>query len=284
MPPVFIGSEALARGALTRATLRWNYRRLYPDVYTSAPASLRVRTIGAWLWTRRNGIVTGRAAAALHGARWVDDRVPIEMIWKCGRPPPGVIARNERIAADEVTQIAGLLVTTPERTALDLARHLPRNRAVSHLDALAPATEVKAVDVLTVAQRYPGARGLRSAVTALSLMDGGSQSPRETSLRLLLVDEWTDPVRTQIKVCEDRNVAYIDMGYDEPMVGLDYEGAHHAEDRTTYVGDIGRAELIERCGWFDLRVVKEHTSDFIKHRVQQAFQRRGYTPTLRRRS
>ncbi len=116
MPPVFIGSEALARGgALTRATLRWNYRRLYPDVYTSAPpASLRVRTIGgAWLWTRRNGIVTGRAAAALHGARWVDDRVPIEMIWKCGRPRRGVIARNERIAADEVTQIAGLLVTTP---------------------------------------------------------------------------------------------------------------------------------------------------------------------------
>ena len=125
---------------------------------------------------------------------------------------------------------------------------------------------------------------MRRAVTALSLMDGGSQSPRETSLRLLRVDEWLDPVRTQIKVSEGRNIAFLDMGYDEPMVGLDYEGAHHSEDRETYVGDIGRAELIERSGWHDIRVVKEHTRGFIKHRVRQAFERRGYLPRLRRRS
>ena len=77
-------------------------------------------------------------------------------------------------------------------------------------------------------------------------MDSGSQSPKETWLRLLLVDEWQDPVRTQIRVAEGGNVAYLDMGYDEPMVGLDYEGAHHMEDRQVYVGDIGRAEFVER--------------------------------------
>lgn len=286
MRRVFIGSEALARGALTRANLRWNYRRIFPDVYAPAttPASLRIRTVGAWLWSSRRGVIAGRAAAAWHGARWVGEHAPIEMIWKCGRPPPGIVTRNERIDADEVTQIDGLLVTTPERTALDLARHLPRDQAVVHLDALAQATQVQAVDVLTLAQRYPGARGCRSAVTALSLMDGGSQSPRETLLRLLLVDEWLDPVVTQIRVSEGRNVAFIDMGYEEPMVGLDYEGAHHSEDRVTYVGDIGRAELIERCGWYDLRVVKEHSAEFTKHRVRQAFMRRGHTPRLRPRS
>ena len=285
MRQVFIGREALASGALTRAKLRWNYRRIFPDIYVPAtgPPSLRVRTTAAWLWSGRSGVITGRAAAALHGARWVGEAVPIEMIWRCGRPPPAIIVRNERIDGDEVTKIAGLFVTTPERTALDLARHLPRDQAVIHLDALAQATGVNAVDVLTLAQRYPGARGLRSAVTALSLMDGGAQSPRETSLRLLLVDEWRDSVRTQIEVTTGRNVAFIDMGYDEPMVGLDYEGAHHSEDRFTYVGDIGRAELIERCGWNDLRVVKEHSDEFIKHRVRQAFERRGYTPKLRRR-
>lgn len=130
MRGVFIGSEALAGGGLTRAALRWNYRRLFPDVYLPATAtpSLRDRTLGAWLWSRRNGVVTGRAAAALHGARWVDSRIPIELIFRSGRPPSGIVARNERIDGDEVIQVDGMLVTATERTAFDLARHLPRDR------------------------------------------------------------------------------------------------------------------------------------------------------------
>ncbi|MDY6998225.1 MAG: hypothetical protein SW019_16630 [Actinomycetota bacterium] len=286
MARVFIGSEALARGGLTRAALRWNYRRLFPDVYVAASEtpSLRDRTVGAWLWSRRGGVVTGRAAAALHGARWVDRTVPVEMVFRCGRPPPGIVTRNERLDGDEVTEIAGLPVTTAQRTALDLARHLPLNRAVASLDALARATGVESVDVLTLAQRYRGARGVGRAVTALSLMDGGAQSPRETWLRLILVDEWLDPVRTQIEVAEGSQVAYIDMGYDEPMVGLDYEGSHHSEDRATYVYDIGRAEFVAGHGWEDIRVVSEHGAAFVKHRVRQAFERRGFTPRLRRRS
>ena len=286
MRRVFIGSEALAGGGLTRAALRWNYRRLFPDVYVpcAISPSLRDRTLGAWLWSGRRGVIAGRAAAALHGARWVDRQTPIEMIFRCGRPPPGIIVRNERLDGDEVTQVDGLLVTTVQRTAFDLARHRPRNEAVADLDALAQATGVKAVDVLALAERYPGARGTRGATTALGLMDAGAQSPRETRLRLILVDEWLDPVRTQIKVTDGSMVAYLDMGYDEPMIGLDYEGSHHSDDRPTYVYDIGRAEFVEQQGWHDIRVVNEHSAEFVKFRVRQAFQRRGYTPKLRRRS
>ena len=69
------------------------------------------------------------------------------------------------------------------------------------------------------------------------------------------------------------------MGYDEPMVGLDYEGLHHGENRDQYVHDIGRAELIERQGWIDLRVVKEHSRRFILHRVREALARRGWSPS-----
>jgi hypothetical protein len=33
MSEVFVGSEALRRGALTRSRLRWNHNAIYPDVY-----------------------------------------------------------------------------------------------------------------------------------------------------------------------------------------------------------------------------------------------------------
>jgi hypothetical protein len=54
-----------------------------------------------------------RAAAAMRGALWVSAATPIEMIWRCGRPPSGIVVRNERIDADEIMQIGSLLVTTP---------------------------------------------------------------------------------------------------------------------------------------------------------------------------
>ena len=283
MSEVFVGREMLARGGLTRGQLRWNYCSIFPDIYVpraTAP-SLRRNTVGAWLWSGRNGVIAGRAAAALHGAMSFDAATPIEMIWRSGRPPSGIVVRNERIDPDEIVDIDNMSVTSPARTALDLARHLPRNVAVRHLDALARATGVKAGEALSLAERYPRARGLRRSGAALNLMDPGAQSPKETWLRLVLIDSGLPAPRTQIRVSDGVNEAFIDMGYDEPMVGLDYDGQHHSGDRRQYVHDIGRAELIERQGWIDIHVVAEHSRRFIIHRLSDAFARRGYPLTLR---
>ncbi|MEZ0363936.1 hypothetical protein ACAG26_09590 [Mycobacterium sp. pUA109] len=283
MAEAFIGREMLARGALTRGQLRWHYTAIFPNVYAprASPPTLRRNTVGAWLWSGRNGVIAGRAAAAVHGAQWVETTTPIEMIWRNGRPPPGIVVRNERIAADEIVDVDGMLVTSPARTALDLGRHLPRDVAVRHLDALARATDVKADHALLLAERYPKARGLGRSQVALALMDGGAESPKETWLRLLLIDAGLPPPRTQIRVTDGFNEAVIDMGYDAPMVGLDYDGQHHSSDRACYVHGIGRAELIESAGWIDIHVVREHSRRFILHRVAQAFARRGHPVKLR---
>lgn len=282
MSEVFKGTDALDRG-LTRGKLRWNYTAIFPDVYLpkATPATLRLNTVGAWLWSGRNGVIAGRAAAALHGARWVEPTTPIEMIWRSGRPPTGIIVRNERIDADELVEIDGMLVTRPARTALDLGRHLPRDQAVRHLDSLAHATGVAAADALLLGDRHRKARGLRRSKIALDLMDAGADSPRESWLRLTLIDAGLPRPRTQIRVTDGFNQAFIDMGYDGPMIGLDYEGRHHSTDRTQYVHGIGRAELIERQGWLDILVVAEHSRRFILHRVSEAFARRGHPVRLR---
>jgi very-short-patch-repair endonuclease len=280
MSAPFIGREALTRGKLTRGQLRARYVAVHPGVYVpkGAQRSPLLNAYAAWLWTGRHGVIAGRAAAALHGAKWVDASTPIEIIAEHGRRRDGVIVREERLADDEIVHLGDLLVTSPTRTAFDLARHLPRDAAVIHLDALAAATGVSAADTAPLALRYRGARGVRSADVALDLMDAGAQSPRETRLRLLLVDAGLPRPRTQIRVTNGYLEAFIDMGYEEPKVGLDYEGAHHASDRGQYVHDIGRAELLAREGWVDLRVVAEHSKLFILHRVRQAFAERGWTP------
>lgn len=275
----FLGAEAVADGRLTRGQLRWNYRAVQPGVYVpkGSAVSVLVNAQAAWLWSGRRGIIAGRAAAALLGAKWVDVDTPVELIAEHTRPREGVIVREERISADEYALIGDMPVTTPARTALDLARHLPRDLAVAHLDSLAGATGVTAAEALDVADRYRGARGVRRARLALALMDAGAQSPRETRLRLMLIDDGLPVPATQVRVSDGRNEAFLDLGYEEPKVGLDYEGAHHSAQRRWYVRDIGRSEFIESQGWIDIKVVAEHSRAFILHRVRSALARRGWT-------
>ena len=281
MAGVFLGSEAIARGALTRGQLRWNYRQIHRDVYRpkSAPRSLRTNIYAAWLWSGRRGIIAGRAAAALHGAKWLDDVTPIEIVGPFNHPPPGIIVRRERIGVEDLVDLGGLRVTNPARTAFDLARHLPRDVAVVHLDALSAATGLTAAQVTPLIDRHKGTRRVRQCQTALSLMDGGAQSPKESWLRLVLIDAGLPRPVTQIRVTDGHRMAYLDMGWEEPMVALEYDGDHHRTDRTQYVKDIRRAEMVNRLGWQVIRVINEDRPKLVVQRARDALARRT-TPRL----
>ena len=87
--------------------------------------------------------IAGTAAAALHGAKWIDDDVPVELIHENPRAPQGVLTRRDVLLEGEVQTLAGRAVTTPERTAFDIGRRAARRSAVARLDALARATGFK---------------------------------------------------------------------------------------------------------------------------------------------
>ena len=278
MDALVVGSEALASGALTRGQLRWNYRPIFPDVYIprSTDRSLEMMTIGAWLWSERRATITGRAAAALHGAKWVNETAPIELLWRNNHCPPGIIARDERFALDEVAYVRGLTAATPARAGFDLARHLLGGTAVAHLDALARATRITKQELIGLVDRYPGARGNKRARLLIDLMDPGAESPKESWLRLVLISAGLPSPTTQIRVTDGQYVAYLDMGWEDPMVAVEYDGDHHRLDRGQYVKDVRRAEMLERLGWFVVRVIKEDRPRDIIERVSRALARRGH--------
>ncbi|MCW2688874.1 MAG: hypothetical protein JWR37_3764 [Mycobacterium sp.] len=234
---------------------------MFPDVYLSRQhqPSLRQRTIAAWLWSHRQGVVAGAAAAALHGSRWIDDNAVIELIHPNPRAPRGVVTRRDVLMDNEYQALAGLSATTPERTAFDIGRRGPLGMAVARFDALARATEVKPHDVAALALRHRGAPGLRQLETALDLGDAGSQSPRETWLRLLLIQAGLPRPQTQIPVLADDGnpFAYLDMGWEEWMVAAEYDGDQHRVDRWQYTKDIRRLAALERLGWIIVRVATD---------------------------
>lgn len=271
----FIGSEALAVGDLSRHELRTYYRAIMPDVYVGrrAQPSLRQRTLGAWLWSRRQGVIAGAAASAMHGSRWVDDDVPIELIWRNARPPQGVLTRDDRLADSEFQRREGLFVTTPERTAFDIGRRGPVGRAVAALDALAAATDFKVRDVSQLAAGHRHTRGLRQLEIALDLLDAGAQSPKETWLRLLLIGAGFPRPRTQIAVAGADGVPryYLDMGWDDIMLAVEYDGGQHWTDPRQYADDITRQEYVAKLGWTVVRVASRHRASDVIRRVRGAW-------------
>jgi hypothetical protein len=279
MGEVFLGSEAIAASALTEYQLRRWYRPLFRDVYVPkrVEPSLDDRILGAWLWSRRKAVVAGVAASALHGAQWVDPATPIELIAKNGRPQGGLVVRNQTIGADEMTHVNGLVVTTVARTAFDLCRQLPTRSAVARLDALMRAAPFSIKTVNVLAKRYRGARGVRKLNTVLPLVDGGAASPRETYLRLLLIAAGLPAPATQISVHDGlRLVAILDMGWEDYLVAMEYDGDQHRTDRRQFVKDINRHADIGDLGWIVIRVVCEHQPRDIVERVYRALHRRGY--------
>ena len=120
----------------------------------------------------------------------------------------------DRLANDEVETVEDLLVTTPSRTAFDMGRYLKRAAALARLDALMRAAPFPVEGVELLMHRYGPVRGVRQLRDLLPLIDAGAESPKESWLRLLLIDAGLPAPETQIPILEGGvPVAYLDMGY-----------------------------------------------------------------------
>jgi hypothetical protein len=139
MTDPFLGNEALAAGLLSRYELRSRYVALHQDVYVPRDAELTavLRAKACWLRSRRRGVLASFSASALHGSKWIDPTLPAAIIDTNRRPAAGVQIWEERIEHDEISVVDGMPLTTPARTALDLARRYPAGTAVAAIDALA---------------------------------------------------------------------------------------------------------------------------------------------------
>ncbi|MCP3811920.1 hypothetical protein NLX62_06205 [Mycobacteriaceae bacterium Msp059] len=276
----FVGSEAVAAGLVRKHHLRSRsgpFTAVFPDVYTLRDVEMTIhhRATAAWLWSHRGGVVAGLSASALHGAQYVDNTLPIELIWRNRRPPRGILTHKVgELADDEITELRGLPLTTLVRTAFDIGRRRTLDEAVARLDALGNATRLRADDVLAFAmERHRGARGMRQLVSALELYDPGSQSPRETWLRLLLIRAGYPRPTTQIPVTSVDGCRryYLDMGWEEHGLAVEYDGDHHRLDPVQFAHDIIRSEDLDELGWTRVRVAKRHSAADVLGRVARAW-------------
>jgi hypothetical protein len=252
---VFRGSHVLRSGRLTRGQLRSSaWRRLFPDVYACSALTpdhrLRARAVVRLLVPE--AVLSGRSAAVL----WDVDLAQPDQDVECTVPLAcragavrGVQVSRRALPPGDVTRRSGVRVTTPLRTALDLARIDPVEEAVVALDRFLRAGLVAPAELTAAATTVtgPGCRRIRRAV---SLADGLAGSPQETRLRLLL---WASPLPRPVAQHTVRDahggfVARVDFAWPEQKVALEYEGLWHGE-RQNVAKDRRRLNELRAAGW-----------------------------------
>lgn len=258
MGGLIVASEALASGFVTPQQLRKDYVKVFRNVHLSRGVGLTaaLRAEAAFLWSGRNAVVCGVAAAALHGNAWISVDRPVELIRARHDSPQGIVIHSDTLLNGEVTTVRGITVTTPARTVFDIGRRVRLGRAVELADVLLRLSTVESVT--GIAARHRGARGLRQLERVLELADAGAESVQETRLRLCVVGGGLPKPETQIELrSPDGRVIRLDMGWRDRRVAAEFDGAQHWGDSVQHRRDIERQELIAAMGWRLVRVSRD---------------------------
>jgi hypothetical protein len=245
-------------------------RRLTRGVYVAAgvPETLDLRAEAMAKVVPRGTVVCGRTAAWLWG---VD---ALAMNSTGAIPPVDVMgpagsARSRRadtsgrtgpLLESDVVELSGIWVTTPARTAADLARLLPRPDALASLDVLMGLPEMSRELVAGVLGRFAGHRGVIQARELVDLADPRAESPQESRARLRCFDAGFPSPEPQIDVFDETGdlLARLDMGWRELLKAMEFDGDEGHSTPAQQAHDRARRERVERQGWGLAIVTTEH--------------------------
>jgi hypothetical protein len=136
----------------------------------------------------------------------------------------GIDRRIALLPPQDVTDVAGLRVTTQARTAVDIARHFDRALAVQLINWLLTHAQTTYDDLRAVCDRkvrVPGVRVARSAIDSAAV---GVDSPPETSVRLQITDAGLPLPDVRLTIVEHDAVQAIgDLGYWRWLIWMEYD-------------------------------------------------------------
>jgi hypothetical protein len=169
------------------------------------------------------------------------------------KPPPGSMLRYDRLPDRDVTEVAGIRVTTMERTAFDCARRLPRYEALTALDRFL-ALGVSRESLLSRLLHLHGP-GLTQAGSLTAMADPGSGSPTESLVRGTFIDAGFPRPVCQIRARP--TLFRLDLGHPELLCAAEYDGEAHHMGRPARSHDALRRQALAELGWRILPITKE---------------------------
>jgi very-short-patch-repair endonuclease len=260
----FRGSAAVAAGLTSWTVLRGpGFLRLFPDTYIAVPddgpPDLELRSHAAYRYVEGKGVLSGYSAAEVLGASCGPWDAPAEVTvpHRGQRTPDGLIVHRAHLYTGEITEVNGLKVTSPVRTAYDLARRGDLVERVVAVDRLANVHRFSPDLLLHFSARNRGTRGNELVPYVLAHADRRAESPMETRLRMLITQAGLRRPEVQWAVQDEhtRTAVWLDLAWPDLMIGIEYEGEGHTEPDQV-LRDVGRYTGLVDKGWRIYRYTK----------------------------
>lgn len=233
-----------------------------PEYHRLSPEQQHVRRAHAVASRFADRIVfSHQSAALLHGgATWGVDLVNVHATRSDtgrGRRQAGVVHHVGTLGDDEVTEVDGLLVTTPARTAWDLAASQPREQGVVAVDSLLNRGLVDDEALRNQCRRHAQWTRARHAKTTLSRTDAAADSAGESRGRLLMDEFHLPKPQLQVRIFDHRGVlvGVSDYGWPEFRHLAEFDGLLKYGSGLDLAREKAREDAIRRLGWGMTRFV-----------------------------
>jgi hypothetical protein len=175
----------------------------------------------------------------------------------------GVVGHRLAIDDGDIRFVNGVAVLSPARTWIDVSRALTPSRLLALTDALISRRRPLAsiAELTDMHERFRGGRGSRARERSLELADERAESPRESMLRLILIDAGLPAPECNVEIWNgSRFVARVDMIYRDLGLIIEYDGDHHRDPDQWSRDQIRRAEL-EALGYRYTTVTRRDFDD-----------------------
>jgi hypothetical protein len=266
-------AAGITRSAVRNAHAGGRLHRLGHDLYVREPeAGYRTQVVVA-ARTHADAVLILDAAAHLHGfwCPWPSGwRAPTVAVAR-GRRRQYALARVVQRAYDpeDIAQVDGLTVTSPARTALDLAAQLTLPEALVVVDAYArrgsPARrtavrpELRSArrdELLRACVRMTAQRGIDRARQAAALADPAAESAPESYARgLCLVAGHPEPLVQHPVRGADGRTYYADLYWPGCRLIVEIDGAEKYDERSGIVDEKRREDTLRAAGFRFRRII-----------------------------
>lgn len=262
--------ESLTRHGLRAAVDRGELQKIWHGIYARGHIDTALRLRGLDLATGTTVAVCLHSAAAVYGFD-TEGGVELHVLNPRHahlRSADGLTVHRRRGAP--LCSAAGRPATAPGWTAVEVARRLPRPRALATLDAALRSTSCDRADLHLAARRQAGRRGIVAVRGLIPLAVELAESPMESEARLAMIDGGLPTPTLQHQVVDaDGRRWRLDFAWPEMRVAAEYDGVDWHSGLEAFKRDRVRGAALQEVGWVVVPII----ADDVRRRPWQLVRR-----------
>jgi very-short-patch-repair endonuclease len=247
--------RVMSRQELDVQVKRGGLIRVWYGIYAAVEPDLLGRMEALDLFMGRHGVACMGTAARLYGFD-VQNTTAIHVLDPCVRMRSTTGLMVHQRTGAELRRVAGRLATAPAWTAVEIARELPRPRALATLDAALHSMWCTRHELEQAVLEQRGRRGIVAVRELLPHADGRAESAMESEARLVMIDYCLPLPELQYEIQGRHGELWrVDFAWPEARVAAEYESIEWHVGRLEMLRDKTRFACVQELGWTVIPIV-----------------------------